>query len=161
MSHLKQITQLLRGSLSTAPSSPAAGAPGSFHLPVRKLVLRYSQYNPSSSGLRAFLLSPRFSALSSRYPSIEFVVSEAGSEKHPLVTGFYRSTLKDASKAGGERRKDINLANLDANQVEQKLRHVVESSGAKTKALKRRPVESKSEGARGIWSQLHSKPVDI
>lgn len=99
--------------------------------------------------------------MSSRYPSIEFVVSEAGSEKHPLVTGFYGSTLKDASKAGGERRKDINLANLDANQVEQKLRHVVESSGAKIKVLKRRPVESKSEGARGIWSQLHSKPVDI
>lgn len=158
MSYLKQFTKLLRGSLSTSPSSPHSSSPGSFHLSIRKLVVRYSQHNPSSAGTRAFLLSPKFSSLTTKYPSIEFVVSEAARDKHPLVTGFYASTLNEGNQV---RRKDINLANLDANQVEAKLKQVVESSDAKVKSLKRRPVESKSEGARGIWSQLHGKNVDI
>lgn len=81
-------------------------------------------------------------------------MNEAGREKHPLVTGLY---------AGGKegRRKDVNLQNLDAGQVEQKVKLVVESSGEKIKSLKRRPVVSKGESARGVWSQLHAKTVDI
>ncbi|CBQ73561.1 related to MRPL51-mitochondrial ribosomal protein, large subunit [Sporisorium reilianum SRZ2] len=156
MSYLKRFTRILRGSLSTAPSTPStSGAVGAFHLPLRKLVVRYSQHNASSSGTRAFLLSPRFAALAHTYPSVEFVVDRAARDKHPLATGFYAAT----EKAG--RRKDVSLANLDANQVEAKVRLVVESSGARVKSLKRRSVESKVEGARGVWSQLHDKPVDV
>lgn len=84
-----------------------------------------------------------------------------------MATGFYASpngNLRSAAEKNGGmggRRKDINLANLDANQVEAKLKQVVEASGAKTKSLKRRPVESRTEGARGMWSQLHAKAVDV
>ena len=156
MSYLKQFTRILRGSLASSPSSPS-GTTGSFHLPIRKLVLRYSQSNPSSYGTRTFLLSSKFTSLTQRYPSIEFVVNEAGREKHPLVTGFYASTVK----VEGGKRKDVNLANLDANQVEAKVKQVVESSGDRVKSLKRRAVESRGDSARGVWSQLHSKPVDI
>ncbi|TKY84748.1 hypothetical protein EX895_005828 [Sporisorium graminicola] len=156
MSYLKQFTRILRGSLSSSPSTPStSGSVGAFHLPVRKLVLRYSQHNASSSGTRAFLLSPRFASLTQKYPSVEFVVDHAARDKHPLVTGFYAATEKDG------RRKDINLANLDANQVEAKIKQVVESSGRKIKSLKRRPVESKVESARGVWSQMHDRAVDI
>ena len=156
MSYLKQFTRILRGSLTASPSS-AAGSVGSFHLPIRKLVVRYSQYNPSSSGTRSFLLSDHFASLTRTYPSVEFVVDHASRAKHPLATGFYASS----SKTDNARRKDINLANLDANQVAAKLKQIVESSGNKIKPLKRRPVVSRSEGARGIWSQLHDKPVDL
>ncbi|SPO26342.1 related to MRPL51 - mitochondrial ribosomal protein, large subunit [Ustilago trichophora] len=162
MSYLKQFTKILRGSLTASPSSASGGSTGTFHLPLRKLVLRYSQHNPSSSGLRSFLLSSKFSSLTQTYPTVEFVVDQAGREKHPLVTGFYAQPggVK-ANQGENQRRKDINLANLDANQVEAKIKQVVESSGNKIKALKRRPVVSKSEAARGVWSQLHDKPVDI
>ncbi|EST05083.1 Thioredoxin-like fold [Kalmanozyma brasiliensis GHG001] len=155
MSYLKQFTRILRGSLSATPTGPTSGSTTAFHLPLRKLVLRYSQHNPSSSGLRTFLLSPRFSALTAKYPSVEFVVDQAGREKHPLATGFYAATEHDG------RRKDVGLANLDANQVEQKVRQVVESSGRKVRSLKRRTVESKSEGARGVWSWVHGKTPQL
>lgn len=155
MSYLKQFTKLLRGSLSTSPSGPASGSTGAFHLPLRKLVLRYSQHNPSSSGLRTFLLSPRFAELTQKYPSVEFVVDQAARDKHPLVTGFYSATEKSG------RRKDVGLANLDANQVEGKVRQVVESSGKKVRSLKRRVVESKGESARGVWSWAHDKGVQV
>ncbi|CDR88374.1 related to MRPL51-mitochondrial ribosomal protein, large subunit [Sporisorium scitamineum] len=156
MSYLKQFTRILRGSLTSSPSTPStSGSIGAFHLPVRKLVLRYSQQNPSSSGTRAFLLSPRFTALTQKYPSVEFVVDQAPTNKHPLVTGFYAAAEKDG------RRKDVNLANLDANQVEVKVKQVVEASGRKIKSLKRRSVESKTESARGVWSQMHDRAIDV
>lgn len=156
MSYLKRITQLLRGSLSTHPTTPSvSGSVGSFHLPLRKLVLRYSQHNPSSHGTRAFLLSPRFASLTQKYPSVEFVIDEAKVNKHPLASGFYSAGEKEG------RRKDVNLANLDAGQVESKLRQVVESSGARVKGLKRRVVQSKAESVRGMWSQIHADKVDL
>lgn len=155
MSYLKQFTRILRGSLSATPTGPVSGSTSAFHLPVRKLVLRYSQHNPSSSGLRTFIRSERFSSLTRKYPSVEWVVDEAARDKHPLVTGWYSATEKQG------RRKDVGLANLDANQVERKVLQVVESSGAKVKSLKRRTVESKGESARGVWSWVHGKRVNI
>ena len=156
MSYLKRLTTILRGSLSTTSSTPSVSSSiGAFHLPLRKLVLRYSQTNPSSLGLRTFLLSPRFTSLTAKYPSVEFVVTPAPANKHPLATGFYAA----AERQG--RRKDVNLANLDALQCEKKLKQVVESSGLKVRSLKRRSVESRSESARGVWSQIHDRSVDV
>ncbi|SPO45809.1 related to MRPL51 - mitochondrial ribosomal protein, large subunit [Moesziomyces antarcticus] len=158
MSYLKSFSRILRGSLSTNPGG-VSGTPGSFHLPLRKLVLRYSQHNPSSAGTRAFLLSSTFTQLSKKYPSVEFVVTEAGNAKHPLVTGFYADTSAAAFRS--EKRKDISLANLDVGQVGAKVQRVVEASGDKTKSLKRRTTLSRNESARGVWSQLHDRKVDI
>ncbi|PWZ00109.1 hypothetical protein BCV70DRAFT_161353 [Testicularia cyperi] len=152
MSYLKNFAKVMRGSLSTTPGG-VSGTPGSFHLPIRKLILRYSEQNASSTGTRQFLLSSEFAALTQKYPSVEFVVSAAPRDKHPLVTGFYNSH-RDASK-------QINLANLDKNQVEAKIRQIIDSSGSRIKSLKRRPTLSRNDSPRGIWSQLHDKPVDI
>ncbi|KIS68583.1 mitochondrial 54S ribosomal protein mL43 [Mycosarcoma maydis] len=151
MSYLKRFTKVLRGSLSTT----SRGEAGTFHLPLRKLVLRYSQTNASSAGMRTFLLSARFGLLTQKYPSVEFVVDHTNGERHALVTGFYA-----AAETSG-RSKQVNLANLDAGQVEAKLKQVVESSGAKIKSWKRRNVQSSNHAARGVWSQLHDKPLDI
>ncbi|GAC75244.1 hypothetical protein PANT_14c00113 [Moesziomyces antarcticus T-34] len=157
MSYLKSFSRILRGSLSTTPGG-VSGTPGSFHLPLRKLVLRYSQHNPSSAGTRAFLLSSTFLQLSKKYPSVEFVVTEAGNAKHPLVTGFYADNSAAAFRS--DKRKDISLANLDAGQVGAKVQRVVEASGDKTKSLKRRTTLSRNESARGqllpprrLWSE--------
>lgn len=188
MSYLRNFAKTLRASLSTAPSSSSSA----FHLPIRKMVLRFSASNASSAGTRTYLLSPRFSELTKKYPSIEFVVDEARHDKHPLVTGFYTSTTSafrnSTSKGSGSResankawtgkptfapkqegekgkRKDVSLANLDANQVEQKVKLVLESSGDKIKSLKRNPVvpsaTSQEGSARGIWSQFHDNPVNL
>ncbi len=98
MSYLKQFTKLLRGSLSTSPSGPASGSTGAFHLPLRKLVLRYSQHNPSSSGLRTFLLSPRFAELTQKYPPSSSSSTKPPETKHPLVTGFNSATEKSGRR---------------------------------------------------------------
>lgn len=155
MSYLKNFARLFRGSISSEPGG-VLGTPGSYTLPVRKLVLRYSETNISSQGTRHFLLSPQFTALCKRYPSVEFVVAPANASKHPLVTGYYTTHVGDT-----QARKDINLANMDINQVRAQLDLIIHSSGARIKPLKRRTTLSRNPSPRGIWSQLHDKPVKL
>lgn len=155
MSYLKNFAKLFRGSISSQPGG-VMGTPGSYTLPVRKMVLRYSEYNISSEGTRRFLLSPRFVSLCKTYPSVEFVVATANASKHPLATGYYTTQAGDT-----QARKPINLANLDANQVLSKLQLIIHSSGARIKPLKRRTTLSRNPSPRGMWSQLHDKPVKL
>lgn len=155
MSYLKDFTKIFRGGVTSVPGG-VVGTPGAYHLPLRKLVLRYSETNISSDGTRRFLLSPRFVALCKRYPSVEFVVAAANANKHPLATGYYTTHVGDTPS-----RKPINLANLDANQVMAKLDVIIHSSGARIKNLKRRTTLSTNPSPRGIWSQLHAKPVKL
>lgn len=155
MSYLKNFAKLLRSSISTQ-SGGVVGTPGTYTLPVRKLVVRYSEDNISSTGTRRFILSPRFVALCKRYPSVEFVVAAANTSKHPLATGYYTTRVGDQNG-----RKAINLANLDANQVQAKLDLIIHSSGARIKPLKRRTTISRNPSPRGMWSQLHDTPVKL
>ncbi|EPQ26848.1 uncharacterized protein PFL1_05483 [Pseudozyma flocculosa PF-1] len=143
MSTRSAATKILRGSLSTTPAPGAAGSPGSFHLPLRKLVIEYCESNPSSAGTRQFLRST-VPAWARSHPSVEVVVRQRPS-LHPVLRGFY---------ANG-RSKEICVKNLEGNGVEATLKKLRDDSGAKTKSLKRIPVESKAESARGIWSALH------
>ena len=48
------------------------------------------------------------------------------------------------------------MQNLPANSVAKVLELLLNSSGRKIVSLKRRPVESIAESARGIWSALHA-----
>lgn len=54
------------------------------------------------------------------------------------------------------RDKVIALNGLEVTGIEKKVELLLDSSGAKIKPLKRRPVESRTEAARGIWSGLHA-----
>jgi large subunit ribosomal protein L43 len=54
------------------------------------------------------------------------------------------------------RDKVIPLNSLEVTAIHKKVRLLLDSSGAKIKPLKRRPVESTTEAARGIWSGLHA-----
>ncbi|KAL4402328.1 39S ribosomal protein L51, mitochondrial [Malassezia pachydermatis] len=55
------------------------------------------------------------------------------------------------------RTKQISTHNLAATQIIPKMQLLLESSGTKTTHLKRNPVQSSSESARGIWSPLHDE----
>ena len=54
-----------------------------------------------------------------------------------------------------DRTKVIGLKGFDPNMVEQKIQLLLDSSGAKIKSLKGRPVKSTTESARGVWSGFH------
>ncbi|PWN49112.1 hypothetical protein IE53DRAFT_162387 [Violaceomyces palustris] len=144
---MPQLPKILRGSLTTKISP--GGTPGSFHLPCRKVVIEYCETNPSSKGTRDFLLS-QCKDLAKRTPSTEFVVKQRPG-KHPIVRGFYLNN----------RTKEISLQNLAATGVLPKVQLLLDSSGNKITSLKRRPVESVTESARGIWSALHDTGKDI
>ena len=53
------------------------------------------------------------------------------------------------------RDKVICLKGYEVTTIMQKVKLLLDSSGAKIKSLKT-PVESKTESARGIWSGLHA-----
>jgi len=53
------------------------------------------------------------------------------------------------------RTKVISTHNLAATQVGPKMQLILDASGAKTHHLKRTPVASSNESARGVWSPMH------
>jgi len=65
------------------------------------------------------------------------------------------------SDAVNGRTKVISTHSLAASQIGPKAQLILDASGAKTTALKRTPVRSVSESARGIWSPLHDKPHEV
>ncbi|WFD30670.1 39S ribosomal protein L51, mitochondrial [Malassezia sp. CBS 17886] len=136
--------RVLRSALSTRPQ--VGGPVGTYTLPCRKLVIEYHEKNPASAGTRDFLLRSA-APLARRYPSVEFVVTPRP-QNAPVLRGFYLNG----------RAKDISSMNLDATQVARKVQLLLDSSGMKTGKLKRNPVVSTSESARGIWSPFHDAP---
>lgn len=54
------------------------------------------------------------------------------------------------------RDKVIPLKSLEVTAIQQKVKLLLDSSGAKIVPLKRRAVESTTESPRGIWSGLHA-----
>ncbi|KDN53432.1 hypothetical protein K437DRAFT_253130 [Tilletiaria anomala UBC 951] len=158
-------SRLLRGTLFSRPG-PAGQPAGSYVLPCRKIVLEYCPRGASSVGTRDFLTTPTHKAprvaaaaiaaqsrivqLAQEFPSVEVVIKEAP-HKHPLARGFYMNG----------RTKEISLRNLPRNSVSKTLELLLNSSGKKIVSLKRKPVESITESARGIWSALHAPPKQL
>ncbi|KAH9921445.1 uncharacterized protein B0H18DRAFT_1086139 [Fomitopsis serialis] len=83
-------------------------------------------------------------------PHVEFVVKQR-TQREPIIRGFY---LNDRDKV-------IPLKDFEVTGIQQKVKLLLDSSGAKIKPLKRRTVESTTEAARGIWSGLHDQPFKI
>lgn len=59
------------------------------------------------------------------------------------------------------RTKEICTHNLPASAIGPKVQLLLDASGLKNLSLKRTPVRSVTESARGIWSPLHDKPRDL
>ncbi|WFD41492.1 39S ribosomal protein L51, mitochondrial [Malassezia psittaci] len=133
--------------LSTRPQ--AGGGKGTFTLPCRKLVVEYCEKSESSKGTRDFLLQ-RLEPMARAYPSVEFV-AVARPQRPPILRGFYLNG----------RTKEMSTHQLPATQIWPKAQQILDSSGKKTRGLKRTPVESSNESARGIWSPFHDDPRDL
>jgi len=59
------------------------------------------------------------------------------------------------------RTKEICTHNLQASEIGPKVQLILDASGLKNKSLKRTPVYSVNESARGIWSPMHDDPLSL
>lgn len=59
------------------------------------------------------------------------------------------------------RTKEMSTHQLPATQIGPKAQLILDASGKKTHGLKRTPVQSTTESARGIWSPLHDDPREL
>ncbi|AYO44849.1 54S ribosomal protein L51, mitochondrial [Malassezia restricta CBS 7877] len=112
-------------------------------MPCRKVVVEYCEKSIASKGTRDFLLQ-HAASLAHANPSVEFVIIPRP-QRAPVLRGFYLNG----------RTKVISTHNMQATQIMPKMQLILDSSGAKTHRLKRTPVASTSESARGIWSPMH------
>jgi large subunit ribosomal protein L43 len=71
--------------------------------------------------------------------------------RHALALHFVHSP-----SAVNGRDKVVSLKELEPSGIRQKVQLLLDSSGAKIKPLKSRPLESTTESVRGIWSGLHA-----
>ncbi|KAF8060995.1 thioredoxin-like protein [Lyophyllum atratum] len=133
-------TAILRGQLRSFPANGHA----TFVPQIRKLVFECCDRWPSSHLTRTFLLT-KLQALARENPHVEIVVRQR-IHREPIVRGFYVNN----------RDKVIPLNGLALTDINQKIKLLLDSSGAKIKSLKRRNVESTTESTRGIWSGLHA-----
>ncbi|WFD35901.1 39S ribosomal protein L51, mitochondrial [Malassezia cuniculi] len=144
-------TSILRVAASTRPAP--GGARGTLTRHLRKLFIGYCEKSASSRGLREYLVK-NAADLARANPSVEFVLVQRP-QRTPLLRGYYRASVADPTVNGQQ--KEINVHNYQASQVGPRIQQLLETSGAKTKGLKRTPVKSVTESARGIWSQFHDE----
>ncbi|GAA5944184.1 mitochondrial 54S ribosomal protein mL43 MRPL51 [Sporobolomyces koalae] len=145
-------SRILRRSLalpaSLTPASPnvTSPSPTSFVLACKKLVLSYSEVQGSAKGMRNFLASGQAAKLAKEYPGVEVVIRrEEG--KHPLLRGVYLNG----------RTKEICVRSLEPSSIAQKVKLLLDSSGAKITQIRRPQVESTNESVRGMWSAFHEE----
>ncbi|GAA5913345.1 mitochondrial 54S ribosomal protein mL43 MRPL51 [Sporobolomyces salmoneus] len=145
-------SRILRRSLalpsSSTPASPnlTSPSPSSFVLGCKKLVLSYSEVQGSAKGMRSFLSSGLATQWAERYPGVEFVVKrEEG--RHPILRALYLNG----------RSKEICVRSLEPSSISQKVKLLLDSSGAKITQIRRPKVESTNESVRGIWSAFHEE----
>ncbi|KIY45228.1 mitochondrial ribosomal protein subunit L51 [Fistulina hepatica ATCC 64428] len=134
-------TQLIRAHLCTRPANGHA----TFLPQIRKLVFEYCERWPSSANTRTFLLN-HLEPMARENPHVEIVVKQRNN-REPIIRGFYANS----------RDKVISLQKLEVTGIQKKVQLLLDSSGAKIKPLKRKPVESTTESPRGIWSGVHAE----
>ncbi|KAG7450118.1 uncharacterized protein BT62DRAFT_491935 [Guyanagaster necrorhizus] len=134
------VAALLRGQLRSYP----ANGHGTFLPQIRKLVFEYCDKWPSSANTRTYILK-HLESLARANPHVEVVVRQRN-YKEPIVRGYYVNN----------RDKVIPLNGFEVTGIDKKVELLLDSSGAKIRALKK-PVESSTEATRGIWSGLHAE----
>ena len=132
---------------------------------IRKLVFEYCDKWASSANTRTYL-HKFLEELASSNPHVEVVVRQRN-QKQPIVRGFYGmfysfgmnvpklTAYCSCIRPVNNKDKVIPLNGLEVTGVQNKVKLLLDSSGAKIMPLKRRTVESTTESARGIWSGLH------
>lgn len=121
------------------------GVTDSFIFPCKKISIQYCNWGGSSQGIRNFLVSERLNDLAKKYKHIEFeIVKKSG---HPVITGWYTNG----------RNKPICVRNLEPNEIDKKLRLLIDSSGDILRRwTKNDNIRSLNKSVRGIWSPFHA-----
>ncbi|GAA6022098.1 hypothetical protein JCM11491_002109 [Sporobolomyces phaffii] len=148
MSAAKILRRSLALPASATPASPNLTSPArsSFVLGCKKVVLSYSEVQGSARGMRNFLASGQAAHWAREYPGVEFVVKrEEG--RHPMLRGVYLNG----------RSKEICVRSLEPSSIAQKVKLLLDSSGAKITQIRRPKVESTNESVRGMWSAFHDE----
>lgn len=129
---------------------------------------------PTSAPLRD-VLSGGVETIASENPHVEVVLKKR-MFKEPVVRGFYREFAKALPFATlhhdecldllfflvNGRSKEVCLKGLSHSEVTQRIQLLLDSSGAKIKALKGHPVQSTTPSVRGVWSGMHvEEPLKI
>jgi large subunit ribosomal protein L43 len=138
-------------------------------LGCKKLVLSYSEVQGSAKGMRSFLGSGMATEWAQRYPGVEFVVKRQEG-RHPMLRGVYRESYYRldwlnshtlipslVSPIVNGRSKEICVRSLEPSSISQKVKLLLDSSGAKITQIRRPKVESTNESVRGIWSAFHEE----
>ncbi|CAD6888447.1 unnamed protein product [Tilletia controversa] len=124
--------------------APGGGSRGAFTLPCRKMIIYFCPNQPASAGVRLWL-EKEVKKWAERYPTVEWVVSPRKAQ-YPVLIAEYTNG----------RSKEICVRNREHTSVASKIQLLLDASGRKITSLKRRPVESTNESARGIWSPMHT-----
>lgn len=85
-------------------------------------------------------MQTRLASFAERHPAIDLHISPRP-HRHPILRGVYVNG----------REKTICVRNMSPVEIEQKLRLLTESSGAKLKKV-RHAVQSDNQSVRGVWS---------
>ena len=130
--------------------TPPQNGLGAFILQCRRLDFHYCDWAGSSRGMNAFLASPLLASFSRAHPQIEIRVSPRP-RRHPVIKGYYING----------REKAVCVRNLEKEQVLQKARLLMESSGLQNRRIRGKNVESGNENVRGMWSPYHGGLRDV
>ncbi|WWC72079.1 mitochondrial 54S ribosomal protein mL43 [Kwoniella pini CBS 10737] len=142
--------RLVPSSSSIPKTYPVPGY-NHFLTPLRKLIFDYDAESPSQHGIRSFIRKPLIN-LARENPDVEFVVRRLKRGKAAVLRGHYVNG----------RDKVICVNKLEMDGVTNKVKLLLNSSGAKIKPLKNLTLEAApaSESARGVWSALHDQMKD-
>ncbi|RLV94519.1 54S ribosomal protein L51 mitochondrial [Spathaspora sp. JA1] len=122
--------------------SLARNGVGAFVAPCHRITVQYCNWGGSSTGIRQILSSGQLDHIASQKNHTFFeIVRKAG---HPSLTFYYNN---DATEV-------VNVANLDSENIVQKLEEYSQRSGNKLIKFNHK-VMSNNDSVRGIWSPLH------
>ncbi|EAZ62859.1 predicted protein [Scheffersomyces stipitis CBS 6054] len=126
-----------------AKTSIARNGIGAFVLPCHKISVQYCNWGGSSSGLRQLLKSGKMDSIASQKSGVVFdVVKRVG---HPKLIFHYNNSQK----------QEVDIANLEASQIVEKLNEYSQRSGAPLFKFNHK-VLSNNDSVRGIWSPMHA-----
>ncbi|KAK6463755.1 hypothetical protein DFJ63DRAFT_135439 [Scheffersomyces coipomensis] len=126
-----------------ARTSISRNGVGAFVSPCYKISVNYCNWGGSSTGLRELLNAGKIDKIAQEKSNIIFeVIKRTG---HPSLKFHYNNDVV----------QDINIANLKAHEIVNKLDEYSQRSGNDLFKFNHR-VLSINDSVRGVWSPLHT-----
>ncbi|KAK6455571.1 uncharacterized protein RJT20DRAFT_48242 [Scheffersomyces xylosifermentans] len=126
-----------------AKSSIARNGVGAYVVPCHKISVQYCNWGGSSTGLRELLKNGQLDNIASKKKGIFFDIFKRTG--HPKLTFHYNN----------DKAQEVEVANLNAKEIEQKIQEYSQRSGAPLFKHNHK-VLSINDSIRGIWSPMHT-----